>query len=53
MDNNKIYGQIDIQTIEKLADIVSSRELSEITISSNGDTITIKAKRLRYRLFRR
>lgn len=45
MDNNKIYGQIDIQTIEKLADIVSSRELSEITISSNGDTITIKGKK--------
>lgn len=45
MDNNKIYGQIDIQTIEKLADIISSRELSEITISSNGDSITIKGKK--------
>lgn len=45
-NNNKIYGQIDIQTIEKLADIVSSHELSEITVSSDDGTITIKGKKV-------
>ncbi len=47
MDNNKIYGQLDIQTIEKLADIVSSHELSEITISNGDNIITVKGKKIK------
>lgn len=41
----KIYGQFDIETIEKLADIIESRELSEITITDGDKTITVKGKR--------
>lgn len=42
---NKIFG-IDIETIEKLAEIVSKNELSEISLMSNGvDSITIKGKK--------
>ena len=32
----KIYGQFDIETIEKLADIVGNKELSELTLT-DGD----------------
>lgn len=41
----KIYGQFDLETIEKLADIIESRELSEITITDGDKTITVKGKR--------
>ncbi len=41
----KIYGQIDIETIEKLADIVNGKELSEITVSDGDKTITIKGRK--------
>lgn len=41
----KIYGQYDLETIEKLADIVEKKQLSEITLTSGSDTITIKGKR--------
>lgn len=41
----KIYGQFDLETIEKLADIIDSRELSEITITDGDKTITVKGKR--------
>ena len=41
----KIYGQFDLETIEKLADIINKKELSELTISSGDNTITIKGKK--------
>ena len=30
--SEKIYGQFDLETIEKLADIINAKELSELTI---------------------
>ncbi|NLT09728.1 MAG: acetyl-CoA carboxylase biotin carboxyl carrier protein [Ruminococcus sp.] len=42
----KIYGQFDIETIEKLADIVGSKELSELTLTDGDKSITIKGKRI-------
>ena len=41
----KIYDQFDIETIEKLADIVKSKGLSEITIQDGGKSVTIKGKK--------
>ncbi len=41
---SEIYN-IDIETIEKLADIVSSRELSEITIKNGEESLTIKGRK--------
>lgn len=41
---SEIYS-IDIETIEKIADIVSSRELSEITIQDGDKSVTIKGKK--------
>ena len=41
----KIYGQIDLETIGKLADIINKKELSELTISSGENTITLKGKK--------
>ncbi|MDE6500758.1 MAG: acetyl-CoA carboxylase biotin carboxyl carrier protein [Ruminococcus sp.] len=41
---SEIYN-IDIDTIEKIADIVSSRELSEITIQDGEKSVTIKGKK--------
>ena len=41
----KIYGQFDLETIEKLADIVGRKELSELTISDGDKTITIKGRK--------
>ncbi len=38
----KILGLYDIETIEKLADIVSEKRLSEITLSDGDKTITVK-----------
>ena len=41
----KIYGQIDLETIEKLADIINRKELSELTISNGDKSITLKGKK--------
>ena len=41
----KIYGQIDLETIEKFADIINKKELSELTIASGENTITLKGKK--------
>ncbi|MCR4862485.1 MAG: acetyl-CoA carboxylase biotin carboxyl carrier protein [Ruminococcus sp.] len=43
---DKIYDQFDIETIEKLADIVNSKELSELTLTDGDKTITLKGKKL-------
>ena len=43
--SEKIYGQFDLETIEKLADIINAKELSELTISDGDKTITLKGKR--------
>ncbi|MBP1533218.1 MAG: acetyl-CoA carboxylase biotin carboxyl carrier protein [Ruminococcus sp.] len=43
--SEKIYGQFDLETIEKLADIVNDKELSEITLSDGDKTITVKGKK--------
>ena len=42
--SDKIYG-IELETIEKLADIVKEKDLSEITINDMGKVITIKGKK--------
>lgn len=42
---SEIYN-IDMATIEKLADIVSSRELSEITVRDGEKSITVKGKKI-------
>lgn len=36
---------IDIKTIERLADIVTSKELGEITVSDGSQSITVKGRR--------
>jgi acetyl-CoA carboxylase biotin carboxyl carrier protein len=43
--SEKIYGQFDLETLEKLADIVNNKELSELTLADGDKTITIKGKR--------
>ena len=42
---SELYN-IDIETIEKLAGIVSSNELSEITVRDGDKSITIKGKKI-------
>ncbi|MBR4224981.1 MAG: acetyl-CoA carboxylase biotin carboxyl carrier protein [Oscillospiraceae bacterium] len=42
----KIFGKIDIETIERLADITSSRHLSEITVTDGTGSITVKGAML-------
>ena len=42
---SEIYN-IDIETVEKLAGIVSSNELSEITVRDGERSITIKGKKI-------
>lgn len=42
---NKLFDSIDIEKIEKLAEIVSENELSEITINISGYNLTIKGKK--------
>lgn len=42
---DKIYGQFDLETIEKLAKIVSANELSEITVEDGDRKITVKGKK--------
>ncbi len=41
---DKIYG-IDIETIERLADIVADKELSEITLEQEDCRITVKGRK--------
>ncbi|MDE6788795.1 MAG: acetyl-CoA carboxylase biotin carboxyl carrier protein [Ruminococcus sp.] len=41
----KIFDKIEIETVEKLAGIVSDNELSEITISVGDCNLTIKRKK--------
>lgn len=43
--SEKIYNMVDIETIEKLAEIVTDKNLGEITIIDGGKTITIKGKK--------
>ena len=43
---NKIFDEIEIETIEKLAKIVSDNELSEIAINISGYNIKIKGKKV-------
>ncbi len=42
---NKIFSFIETDTVEKLAEIVSRNELSEITINAGDCKITIKGKK--------
>ena len=39
--SEKIYNMVDLETIEKLADIVSAKDLGEITIADGEKTITV------------
>lgn len=41
----KINFDIDIKTIERLADIVTSKELGEITVSDGSQSVTVKGRR--------
>ncbi len=43
--SEKIYNMVDLDTIEKLADIVAKKDLGEITIVDGGKTITVKGKK--------
>ena len=40
-----IFGMVDTDTIEKLADIINKKELSELTIADGEKTITLKGKK--------
>ena len=42
---DKIYGQFDIETIEKLAKLVAANDLAEITIGDGDRKITVKGKK--------
>lgn len=41
----KIYDQISIEAIEKLAEIVRSSDLSEITIENGDSKVTVKGRK--------
>lgn len=43
--SEKIYNTVELETIEKLADIVTAKDLSEITIVDGEKTITIKGRK--------
>lgn len=43
--SDKILSKEALEAIEKLADIVNSKELEEVTISSGDSTITVKGRR--------
>jgi len=43
--SEKIYGQFDLETLGKLADIVNEKDLGEITIIDGGKRITVKGKK--------
>ncbi|MBQ9897969.1 MAG: acetyl-CoA carboxylase, biotin carboxyl carrier protein, partial [Ruminococcus sp.] len=40
-----IFGMAELETIERLADIINEKELSEVTITDGGKSITIKGKK--------
>lgn len=42
---SEIFGIVDTDIIEKLADIINKKELSELTIADGDKTITLKGKR--------
>lgn len=41
----KLFGKVEIETIEKLAEIVSSKELGGITVEVENCRITVKGKK--------
>ncbi len=43
---SKIFDIIDIDEVEKLADIVSKNDLGEITVSYDDKTISVKGRKL-------
>lgn len=43
--SEKIYDMVELETIEKLADIVTAKDLGEITIVDGEKTITIKGRK--------
>lgn len=43
--SEKIYNTVELETIEKLADIVTKKELGEITIVDGEKAITIKGRK--------
>lgn len=43
--SEKIYNMVDLETIEKLADLVAAKDLGEITIGDGEKTITVKGKK--------
>ena len=42
---SEIFDMIDAEIIEKLADIVNSKELSEITITNGDKTVSVKGRK--------
>lgn len=42
---DKIYGQFDLETIERLADIIKKKELAELTIADGDKSITLRGKK--------
>ena len=42
---NEIFGNVNTEIIEKLADIINAKELSEITIEKGDQKITVKGKK--------
>ncbi|MCM1024161.1 MAG: acetyl-CoA carboxylase biotin carboxyl carrier protein [Prevotella sp.] len=43
--SEKIYNMIELETIEKLADIVTEKNLGEITVTDGEKTVTVKGRR--------
>lgn len=43
--SEKIYGQLDVETVEKLASLVKEKELEEITIECGECKISVKGKK--------
>lgn len=42
---SKIFDMIDVEAIEKLADIVNEKDLGEITVADGEKTVTVKGKK--------
>lgn len=42
---SKIFDIIDVEAIEKLADIVNEKDLGEITVGYDGKSVTVKGKK--------
>lgn len=43
--SEKIYDMVELETIEKLADIVTKKDLDEITVVDCGKSITVKNRK--------